>query len=195
MSAGNFDIEHWPNYLGKHALKRLVIGYIKGVLLLAGITLVLMTLYFFTHLFLFYWLSVGFLFGLAITPLLPIISYLQRNKKVPSYGINKEGFLVNERGWNACFFKWDEIKEIKEFEHPSFGKELHFEFVSYTKALNKPGQDKFAQSLAREYSIEKQPKKISNQLVKGDITNFIEAFIVHFSNYQNELSKAQTGNN
>jgi hypothetical protein len=114
---------------------------------------------------------------------------------VPSYGINKEGFLVNERGWNACFFKWDEIKEIKEFEHPSFGNELHFEFVSYTKALNKPGQDKFAQSLAREYSIEKQPKKISNQLVKGDITNFIEAFKVHFSNYQNELSKDQTGNN
>jgi hypothetical protein len=55
--------------------------------------------------------------------------------------------------------KGDGIKEIKDFEHPSFGKELHFEFVSYTKALNKPGQDKFAQSLAREYSIEKQPKK------------------------------------
>jgi hypothetical protein len=189
-----FDLEHWPNYFGKHALKRIAVGYVKGVLVLGGITLILMTLYFFTHFFLLYWLSAGFLFGLAITPLLPIISYFQRNKKVPSYGINKEGFLLNERGWNACFFKWEEIKEIKEFQHPSFGKELHFEFVSYTKALNKPGQQKFAQSLSREYSIEKQPKKISNQLVKGDISNFIVAFELHFSTFQKEQAKDQTLN-
>jgi len=187
----SFDIEHWPNYFGKHAMKRLAVGYVKGVLVLGGITFVLITLYFFTHFFLLYWISAGFLFGLAITPFLPIISYLQRNKKVPSYGINKEGFLLNERGWNACFFKWEEIKEIKEFDHPTFGKELHFEFISYTKALNKPGQDKFIQSLSREYSIEKQPKKISNQLVKGDVTNFIEAFKHHFTNFQ----KTQTNTN
>ena len=190
-----FDFEHWQNYFGKHALKRSAVGYVKGVLLLGGITLILMTLYFFTHFFLLYWLSVGFLFGLTITPLLPIISYFQRNKKVPSYGLNKDGFLLNERGWNACFFKWEEIKEIKEFDHPSFGKELHFEFVSYTKALNKPGQEKFIQSLSREYSIQKQPKKISNQLVKGDVTHFIEAFKVHYSNFQKEQAQAQTEKN
>ena len=184
MSVNKFDIEHWPNYFGKHTLKRLVIGYVKGVLLLTGIILVLITLYHFTHIGLLYWISGGFMIGLAITPLLPIVSYLQRNKKVPSYGINKDGFLLNERGWNAAFFKWDEIKEIKEFVHPTFGKELHFEFVSFTKALNKPGQQKFSQSLSREYSIEKQPKKISNQLVKGDTASFIEAFKKYYADHK-----------
>ena len=81
MNEIKFDIEHWPNYFGKHTLKRLAVGYVKGVVVLGGITAILMTLYFFTHFFLLYWLSVGFLFGLAITPLLPIISYFQRNKK------------------------------------------------------------------------------------------------------------------
>lgn len=33
MSGIKFDIEHWPNYFGKHALKRLAIGYVKGILL------------------------------------------------------------------------------------------------------------------------------------------------------------------
>jgi hypothetical protein len=184
MSTFKFDIEHWPNYFGKHALTRLAIGYVKGVLLLSGIILVLITLYFFTHIGLLYWISGGFMIGLAITPLLPIISYFQRNKKVPSYGINKDGFLLNERGWNAAFFTWDEIKEIKEFDHPTFGKELHFEFVSFTKALNKPGQQKFSQSLSREYTIEKQPKKISNQLVKGDTASFISAFKKYYYDHK-----------
>ena len=119
--------------------------------------------------------------GLGITPLLPIVSYFQRNRKVPYYGINKDGFSLNERGWNAAFFTW---KEIKEFDHPTFGKELHFEFVSYTKALNKPGQQKFIQSLSREYSIEKQPIKISNQLVKGDTTSFILTFKKYYEDYK-----------
>jgi hypothetical protein len=184
MSEIKFEIEYWPNYFGKHTLKRLVIGYVKGFLLLSGIILVLITLYHFTHIGLLYWISGGFMIGLAITPLLPIISYCQRNRKVPSYGINKDGFLLNERGWNAAFFTWDEIKEIKEFDHPTFGKELHFEFVSFTKALNKPGQQKFSQSLSREYSIEKQPKKISNQLVKGDTTDFILAFKKYYTSHK-----------
>lgn len=112
-------------------------------------------------------------------------NFLSTTKQEGAIIWNKQrGVLLNERGWNACFFKWEEIKEIKEFDHPTFGKELHFEFISYTKALNKPGQDKFTQSLSREYSIEKQPKKISNQLVKGDVTNFIEAFKSHFTNFQ-----------
>jgi hypothetical protein len=79
------------------------------------------------------------------------------------------------------FFTWDEIESIKEFDHPTFGKELHFEFVSYTKAINKPNQRKFEQSLAREYGIEKQPKKISAQLVKGDVTEFINLFSNYFN--------------
>ena len=117
-------------------------------------------------------------------PLLPIVSCFQRNRKVPYYGINKEGFILNVRGWNAAFFTWKETQEIKEFDHLTFGKELHFEFVSYTKALNKPGQQKFIQSLSREYSIEKQPKKISNQLVKGDTTSFILTFKKYYEDYK-----------
>lgn len=176
-----FEIEHWPNPFGKFALARLIKGFIKGWILLSVISVVLFALYFFTHISWFRWLFMGFVFVLFISPLLPILSYLQRNRKQPSYGINKEGFLLNERGWDAAFFTWDEIESIKEFEHPQFGRELHFEFVSYTKAINKPGQRKFEQSLAREYTIEKQPKKISRQLVKGDVNPFIDKFILYFN--------------
>ena len=72
---------------------------------------------------------------------------------------------------------------MKEFDHPIFGKELHFEFESFTKAMNKPNQ-KFEQALRREYEIEKQPKKISGQLVKGDVGPFIEKFKTHFNAYK-----------
>ena len=179
-----FEIEHWPHYFGKHALKRLLKGYVKGILVLLAITIVLVLLGVFTKLGFFVWASRGFLFVIIISPFLPILSYIQRNKKVPSYGVNKTGFLLNERGWNAAFFTWDEIKNLKEFMHPDFGKELHFEFVSSTKAINKEGQDKFAQSLMREYDIEKQPKKISSQLVKGDLSAFINRFKQHYNAYK-----------
>ncbi len=179
----NFEIEHWPHYFGKHALRRFIKGYIKGILLLSGIVIVSFALYFFTHIPVFGWIFKSFLFVLVISPLLPLISYIQRDKKNPSYGINKDGFLLNERGWNSAFFTWDEIASIKEFDHPRFGKELHFELKDYTKAINKPGQ-KFQQSLAREYDIEKQPKKISNQLVKGDVTEFIQRFVKYFNDYK-----------
>jgi len=176
-----FELEHWPNYFGKHALLRLLKGYIKGWIVLSAIGIVLFGVYFFTHLFILLWIIRGIVFVLAISPFLPMISFFQRDRKNPSYGINKEGFLLNERGWNAAFFTWDEIESIKEFDHPTFGKELHFEFISYTKAINKPNQRKFEQSLAREYGIEKQPKKISAQLVKGDVTEFINLFSTYFN--------------
>jgi len=179
-----FEIEHWPNYFGGHALKRLLKGYVKGILLLTAIAVVLFILGYFTRLGIFVWGFRAFLFVIVISPLLPIVSYLQRNKKVPSYGVNKDGFLLNERGWDAAFFGWDEIKNLKEFDHPDFGKELHFEFVSYTKAINKEGQDKFGQSLAREYEIEKQNKKISPQLVKGDLSEFIARFNQYYTAYK-----------
>ena len=175
-----FEIEHWPNYFGKHALVRLAKGYIKGWLVFGGLSVVFFLLFYYTHLFIFAWALRIFVFGLIISPFLPVISYFQRDRKNPSYGINKDGFLLNERGWNSAFFTWDEIDWIKEFDHPIYGKELHFEFVNYTKAINKPGQEKFVQSLAREYEIEKQPKKISAQLVKGDVNEFIDKFILYF---------------
>lgn len=184
MMKHTFEIEHWPDPFGKHTLTRLIKGFIKGWLLLSAITIVLFGLYFFTRLNWFRYLTMGFVFVLVTSPLLPILSFLQRDKKNPSYGINKEGFLLNERGWNSAYFKWDEIKSIKEFNDPKFGRELHIEFVSYTKAINKPGQDKFQQSLAREYEIEKQPKKISGQLVKGDVGPFIDKFIQHYNDYK-----------
>jgi hypothetical protein len=180
-----YEIEHWPYYFGKHALKRLAVGYVKGVLLLLAFATVFTVIYFVTHLSAFYTLASAFVFVIFITPILPIVSFIQRNKKNPSYGINKEGFMLNERGWNSAFFNWSEIKEIKDFNHPSFGPELHFEFVSSTSALNKPGQEKYAQSLAREYTIEKQPKKISNQLVKGDVSEFIKTFKKYYLEYKN----------
>jgi hypothetical protein len=193
----NFEIEHWPNYFGKHALLRLLKGFIKGWIVLSTIGIVLFGIYFFTHLFILQWLIRGIVFTLAISPFLPIISFFQRDRKNPSYAINKDGFLLNERGWNAAFFTWDEIHSIKEYDHPKFGKELHFEFVSYTKAINKPNQDKFGQSLSREYEIEKQPKKISNQLVKGDVREFIDLFIKYFNSQKNKdaVSEQSTPDN
>jgi hypothetical protein len=77
---------------------------------------------------------------------------------------------------------------MKEFDHPKFGNELHFEFVSYTKAINKPNQRKFEQSLSREYGIEKQPKKISAQLVKGDVSAFIDLFSNYFNSQKDKES-------
>ncbi len=176
-----FEIEHWPNYFGKHALARLVKGYIKGWTVFGILSIVFFLLFFYTHLFIFSLAFRAVVFVLIISPFLPAISYLQRDRKNPSYGINKEGFLLNEHGWNSAFFTWDEIDSIKEFNHPKFGKELHFEFVNYTNAINKPGQEKFIQSLAREYEIEKQPKKISAQLVKGDVNEFIDKFILYYN--------------
>jgi transcription-repair coupling factor (superfamily II helicase) len=137
-------------------------------------------------LFILLWIIRGIVFVLAISPFIPIISFFQRDKKNPSYGINKDGFLLNERGWNSAFFTWDEIESIKEFDHQKFGKELHFEFVSYTKAINKPNQRKFEQSLSREYGIEKQPKKISAQLVKGDLSAFIDLFSNYFNSQKDK---------
>ncbi len=179
-----FEIEHWPNRFGKHTLTRLVKGFIKGWLLLALITIIMFVLYYFTHINTLRYVIQGFVFVMIIAPLLPIVSYFQQDRKTPAYGINKDGFILNERGWYACFFKWDEIASIERFDHPKFGLELHFEFVSYTKAINKPNQDKFRQSLMREYGIEKQPKKISGQLVKGDVTKFIELFEKYFTEHQ-----------
>lgn len=176
-----FEIEHWPNYFGKHALVRLAKGYIKAWVVFGVLSIVFFVLFFFTHLFIFGLAFRAFVFVLLISPLLPVISFFQRDRKNPSYGINKDGFLINERGWNAAFFTWNEIASIKEFDHPQFGRELHFEFVNYTAALNKPGQRKFEQSLAREYGIEKQPKKISSQLVKGDLGPFIDKFILYYT--------------
>lgn len=200
MNAQKFDIEHWPSYFGKHTLKRLAIGYVKGIVLMLALAAVFYTLYYFTRLNFLYRFSGAFLLVILLSPLLPIISYFQRNKKVPSYGINKDGFLLNERGWNAAFFTWDEIKEIHDFNDPNFGPELHFDFVSYTKAINKPGQEKFIQSLSREYEIAKKPKKISNELVKGDTANFIQAFKNYYGNHErreqipNSESKEQLDN-
>jgi hypothetical protein len=146
----------------------------------------LFVIYFFTHFFILLWIIRGIVFVLAISPFIPLISFFQRDRRNPSYGINEEGFLLNERGWNSAFFTWDEIESIKKFEHPKFGKELHFEFVSYTKAVNKPNQRKFEQSLSREYGIEKQPKKISAQLVKGDVSEFIDLFSNYFNLQKNK---------
>jgi hypothetical protein len=176
-----FEIEHWPHYFGKHALARLAKGYLKAWIVFGTLSMAFFLLFYFTHVPIFAWAFRGFAFVLVISPLLPAISYLQRDRKNPSYGINEEGFLLNERGWNSAYFTWDEIASIQEFDHPKFGRELHFEFVNFTKAINKPGQDKFAQSLAREYGIEKQPKKISSQLVKGDVSAFIEKFILYYN--------------
>ena len=44
----NFEIEHWPNYFGKHALLRLLKGFIKGWIVLSTIGIVLFGIYFFT---------------------------------------------------------------------------------------------------------------------------------------------------
>ena len=181
-----FEIEHWPNYFGKHALLRLLKGYIKGWIILSTIGILLFGIYFFTHLFILLWIIRGIVLVLAISPFIPIISFFQRDRKNPSYGINEDGFLLNERGWNSAYFKWDEIESIKEFDHPKFGKELHFEFVSYSKAINKPNQRKFEQSLSREYGIEKQPKKISAQLVKGDVSEFIYLFSKYINSQKNK---------
>ena len=180
----NFEIEHWPDRFGKHTLRRLIIGFIKGWILIALLTLAFFTIYFFTRLSFFRWMTMGFAFVCVFAPFLPILSYFQQDRKNPAYGINKDGFMLNERGWYGCFFFWDEIASIKRYVHPKFGLELHFEFVSYTKAINKEGQDKFRQSLMREYEIQKQPKKISGQLVKGDVTEFIEKFEKYYAEHQ-----------
>lgn len=181
-----YEIALWPSYFGKHVLIRMISGFVKGLVLLSAITGVFLVLAFVTRLGVFIWLARGFMVAILITPFLPIVSYFQRNRKEPSLGINQEGFLLNERGWNAAFFTWDEIASVSFYEHPKYGEELHFEFVSYTQALNKPGQDKFIGSLKREYEMEKQPFKISGQLVKGDIKSFIDLFLKYFEKYKAE---------
>ncbi len=188
----NFEIKHWPSHFGKHALMRVAKGYVKTYIFLAILFVVCFGLYFFSKVYLGFaipYTKMGTrvaMFGMLLGPILPLISYLQRNKKYPSYGLNKDGFLLNERGWDAAFFGWDEIKDVKEFDHPKFGKELHFEFVSLTKAMNKEGQDKFTQALNREYVTQKNPKKISPELVKGNLTDFIIKFQEYYNNYKKE---------
>lgn len=186
-----FEIEHWPNYFGKHALARLAKGFVKAWIVFSILSILFFILYFYTHLFIFSYGFRGFVLVLIISPLLPVISFLQRNKKNPSYGINKDGFFLNERGWNSAYFAWNEIASIKEFDHPKFGRELHFEFVNYTHAINKPGQEKYGQSLAREYEIEKQPKKISSQLVKGDVGEFIDKFILYYNAHKMKITNKE----
>lgn len=192
MANQKFEIEHWPAYFGKWTLLRMLKGYIKVYTIVPAVFALSFGIAFISKAYLHFsipyihWVIRVSGYILIIAPFMPIISYLQRNKKMPSYGINKDGFLINERGWDAAFFTWKEIKSIKEFEHPKYGKELHFEFVSFTAALNKPGQDKFTQSLLREYEIEKHPKKISGQLVKGDMSAFIELFKKYFNAYRKE---------
>ncbi len=188
----NFEIEHWPNPFGKHALKRMTKGYIKGWIVFSTAAIIFFTLYYFTHISILGRVAQIAIIGLLISPFLPLISWIQRDKKNPSYGINKDGFLLNERGWNSAFFTWDEIEWIKDFDDPKLGKELHFEFKSITKAMNKPNQ-KFKQALNREYSMEKQPKRISMQLVKGDTGPFIEKFKTYFNAHKavNPISKEE----
>lgn len=177
-----FEIEHWPAYFGKHALMRLLKGYIKIYIFFGILFVVAGGLYMVSFVYLHTpipFTRLGMMvavYGVAISPFIPAIGWLQRKKKFPSYGLNKDGFLLNERGWDATFFDWDDIEDLKEFDHPKFGKELHFEFVSFTKAMNKDGEPRFAQALNREYVRQKQPKKISPELVKGDLTEFIQKF-------------------
>jgi hypothetical protein len=119
-----FEIEHWPSYFGKHTMIRMFKGYLKVYVFFGLLFVVAFGLYFFSKIFL------GFpipytrfatqiaVYGMLIAPFIPAISYLQRNKKYPSYGINKDGFLINERGWNVAFFGWDESKTLQSTSIP-----------------------------------------------------------------------------
>jgi len=188
-----FELEHWPNPFGRHALMRMLKGYIKVYIFFGLLFVVCFGLYFYSKNYMGFaipYTKMGTrvaIFGMLLGPIIPFISYLQRNKKFPSYAINEEGFLLNERGWDAAFFTWDEIKDVRLYEHPKFGQELHFEFVSFTKAMNKEGQEKFAQSLNREYVTQKHPKKISPELVKGDLTEFIKKFQVYYESFKEKF--------
>lgn len=185
-----FELEHKASHFGKHVLIRMLKGYIKAYLFFGILFIVCFGLYYYSKNYLgtvIPYTKMGFqvaFFGMLIGPFMPLISYLQRNKKYPSYGLNKDGFLLNERGWDAAHFGWDEIKDLKEFEHPKFGKELHFEFVNFTRAMNKDGQEKFAQAINREYVTQKHPKKISPELVRGDLTEFIQKFQEYYNTYK-----------
>lgn len=187
-----FELKHWPSHFGKYALIRVLKGYVKAYIFFGILFLVCFGLYFYSTNYMGFsipYTKMGTriaLFGMLLGPFIPLISYLQRNKKYPSYGLNKDGFLLNERGWDAAYFTWDEIKDLKEFDHPKFGKELHFEFVNFTRAMNKDGQEKFAQALNREYVTQKNPKKISSQLVKGDLNEFIERFQEYYNAYKKD---------
>ncbi|CAG5082539.1 hypothetical protein [Parvicella tangerina] len=188
MKKHKFEIEHWPNPFGKHALKRMMKGYVKGYIFFGAIFIISFGLAFGSKFLLGFtipytmWIARISGIVLIIAPLMPFLSYLQRDKKNPSYGINKDGFLLNERGWNSTFFTWDEIAWIKEYLDPKLGRELHFEFVNYDVAINK--DPKFLVSLSREYETEKQPKRISMQLVKGDVNPFIDKFIQYYNDYK-----------
>lgn len=205
-----FEIEHWPNPFGKHALKRMLKGYIKAYIFFGAIFIISFGLALSSKIIIgvaipyTMWIARVTAYVLILGPILPFLSYLQRDKKHPSYGINKDGFFLNERGWNSTFFTWDEIAWIKEYQDPKLGRELHFEFVNFTKALNK--DPKFAISLRREYETEKLPKRITSQLVKGDIGPFIDQFIAYYNEYKRknpdldqagalELAKAYANDN
>jgi hypothetical protein len=183
-----FELEHWPNPFGKHALKRMFKGYVKGYIFFGTLCIIATGLYVGSKMIMGVALPYTRLFAMAsfyvliLAPFMPFLSYLQRDKKNPSYGINKDGFLLNERGWNSTYFTWDEIAWIKEHQDPELGRELHFEFVNYTKAINK--DPKFLVSLSREYETEKRPKRITCQLVKGDVNPFINLFMQYYNDYK-----------
>lgn len=184
----NFEIEHWPNPFGKHALRRMIKGYIKGYIFFGSIFIISFGLAVGSKMLMGFtvpytmWIARISGIVLIIAPLMPFLSYFQRDKKNPSYGINKDGFLLNERGWNSTYFTWGEIAWIKEYQDEKLGRELHFEFINYTKAINK--DPKFIVSLSREYETEKQPKRITCQMVKGDVNPFIDRFIQYFNDHK-----------
>ncbi len=192
----DFEIEHWPNPFGKHYLRKMVKGYIKGYIFFGAIFIISFGLAFGSKLFLGftipYTMWVVRISGivLIIAPFMPFLSYLQRDKKNPSYGINKDGFLLNERGWNSTFFTWDEIEWIKEHQDARLGRELHFEFKNYTKAINK--DPKFIVALSREYETEKLPKRITVEMVKGDVNPFIDKFIQYYNEFKRKNPAAET---
>lgn len=118
-------------------------------------------------------------FLLIVIPIIPVLSYLQMDRKNPNYGVNASGILVNERGWNSAFFEWDEIEDISVNESHVYGKELHLKLKSVEDAIKKPNQ-KFAQRLEEEHIENKKPVLISGEYVKGDVQPLIEKTLSYF---------------
>lgn len=181
-----FEIEYWYNYTGSNNILRWAKGFLRVLIIFPLIIGAAIGIYMIIPLAILRYIVFGFSIAFLIVPFFPLISYLQRNRKAPSYGLTKEGLFINERGWNSIFFKWDEIEALKVNNHPKFGNELYIKFKCFEDMMSKQ-DEKYRQNIEKEHVWSKCPVKLSSELTKEPVDDLVFQAMQYF-----EIHKRQT---
>lgn len=112
--------------------------------------------------------------------LMLIMSYYQQNKKVPALGVNDEGFMMNQKGWDNAYFYWEEVASLEHVNDPIYGPGLIVHFKDLNAAINKEGQ-KFKNKLEQWYLDEKKPVLVNAEHIRGDINSFVDTMVSNFN--------------